>query len=175
MRRKWVVASENSSGVTVKWIVFSNRNSECSANALEAACEIAEAAGAAVCCLNVFHVGSGHSSIRSSMHDHTAALNKEAEHENRKLLARTNTRGLAVQEKCVADLYAQPVPLILEEIDKQSADLVVIGARGRSGAAGVLLGTVTEQLICRGSVPVLAVKKKGECLGVLKAILSLTG
>ena len=51
----------------------------------------------------------------------------------------------------------------------------MIGARGRTGAAGVLLGTVTEQLIRKSPSPVLAVKKKGECLGVLRALLVVVG
>ena len=51
----------------------------------------------------------------------------------------------------------------------------MIGARGRTGTAGVLLGTVTEQLIRKSPSPVLAVKKKGECLGVLRALLVIAG
>lgn len=49
----------------------------------------------------------------------------------------------------------------------------MIGSRGRTGAAGVLLGRVTEQLIRKSTVPVLAAKKKGECIGVLRALLEL--
>jgi nucleotide-binding universal stress UspA family protein len=51
--------------------------------------------------------------------------------------------------------------------------LIVIGARGRTGAAGILLGTVTEQLIRVSPVPVLAIKNKGECIGVLRALQQL--
>ncbi len=77
--------------------------------------------------------------------------------------------------ECAPDLHDKPVPIILEAIDRLAADAVVIGARGRTGAAGVLLGKVTEQLIRESPVPVLAVKKKGECLGILRALLTLTG
>ncbi|UCE62029.1 MAG: universal stress protein, partial [Phycisphaerales bacterium] len=69
----------------------------------------------------------------------------------------------------------KPVPVILEELGSGQGRAVVIGARGRTGAAGVLLGTVTEQLIRRSPSPVLAVKKKGECLGVLRALLAIAG
>lgn len=35
------------------------------------------------------------------------------------------------------------------------------------------MGSVREQLIQSSSVPVLAVKRKGECLGILRALLTL--
>ena len=73
------------------------------------------------------------------------------------------------------DLHGNPVSVILDALAPVAADLVVIGARGRTGAAGVMLGTVTEQLIRESPVPVLAVKKKGECLGILRALLTLAG
>ena len=44
-----------------------------------------------------------------------------------------------------------------------------------TGAAGVLLGTLTEQLIRESPSPVLAVKKKGECVGLLRVMLIIAG
>ena len=151
------------------------RDSECSANALEVACRVAAIKGGTVCCLNVFHIGSGYASVGSTLEEHTALMEEWAQREYEQLLARIDTGGVNVAAKCVPDLYAAPVPIILDEIEKEQADLVVIGARGRTGAAGVLLGAVTEQLIRQSAVPVLAVKKKGECIGVLRALLTLAG
>jgi nucleotide-binding universal stress UspA family protein len=51
--------------------------------------------------------------------------------------------------------------------------LIAIGSRGRTGTAGVLLGKVTEELIAQSRLPVLAVKRKGEQIGILQALLSL--
>jgi hypothetical protein len=50
--------------------------------------------------------------------------------------------------------------------------LIVIGAKGRSLAALVLLGSVTEKLIETTHVPILAVKKKGSGMGFLEALLA---
>jgi len=149
------------------------RDSECSANAMEMACLLATSNHGTVCCLNVFHVGSGYASIGSTLEEHTAILNTWAERQCQELLRRVNTNGATVITKCVPDLYGKPVAIILQEIENESADFVVIGARGRTGAAGVLLGNVTEQLIRQSTVPLLAVKKKGECIGVLRALLTL--
>jgi nucleotide-binding universal stress UspA family protein len=151
------------------------RDSECSANALDVACAIARAANATTVVHNVYQVPSGYMRVGTTLEEHTALLEAAAERECVRVLKRVDTQSVEVQCRCTPDLHGKPVPLILEAIRDVSADLVVIGARGRTGAAGVLLGTITEQLIRESPVPVLAVKKKGECLGILRALLMLAG
>jgi nucleotide-binding universal stress UspA family protein len=158
---------------TARRILVPVRDSECSANAVEAACHIAETTGGSVCCLNVFRIQPGYRYVGTSLKEQTASLRRDAQAECERLLARVESTYDNVTTKCVRDLNGKPVPIILSEIEAQSADLVVIGARGRTGAAGVLLGAVTEQLIRRNPKPMLAVKKKGECLNVLRALLAL--
>jgi len=151
------------------------RNSECSANALEIACEIAVAFHSTVVCLNVFEIHSGYASVGTTLEEHTAIMEKWANRECTQLRERSNTGTAKIENKCIPDLYGNPVPIILEEEEKEKADMIVIGARGRTGAAGVLLGAVTEKLIQKSRLPLLAVKKKGECIGLLKALLTLAG
>ena len=50
------------------------------------------------------------------------------------------------------------------------SDLLIVGARGRSAAAAVLLGSVTENLMRITNIPLLAVKRKGENMNLLKAL-----
>jgi len=64
-----------------------------------------------------------------------------------------------------------PASAIIGAIEELGSDLVIVGARGRTAAAAVLLGSVTERLITSAGVPVLAVKKKGEGLSLLEAML----
>lgn len=62
---------------------------------------------------------------------------------------------------------------IEEIVGKHMIDLIVIGARGRKVAARLLLESVTEQLIRKATVPVLAVKRKSSGMGILGAISEL--
>ena len=156
-------------------IVVPIRDSECSANALEVACGIAATTGATVTALNVFHVTCGHSRVGSTLEKHQALLEAAAMRDCARLIKRTDTHGVNVECKCMPDHRGKPVPVILEALGSGLGRAVVIGARGRTGAAGVLLGTVTEHLIRKSPSPVLAVKKKGECLGVLRALLVIAG
>ena len=149
------------------------RNSECSANALDVATAIAKAANSKTIAFNIYGVPSGYSRVGTTLEEHQALLEAAAERECAKLLKRVDTHSATVECRSTPDHHGEPVPIILGTIADVSADLVVIGARGRTGAAGVLLGTITEQLIRESPVPVLAVKKKGECLGVLRALLTL--
>ncbi len=51
------------------------------------------------------------------------------------------------------------------------ADLIVIGTRGRSPGAAVLLGSVAEELVRDAATPLLAVKPKGATLRLLDALV----
>lgn len=150
------------------------RDTECSARATQVACTVASGLKAAVSCLNVFQVGSGYSKAGLSLEDQIDRLKVVAEHEAHRMLVRVKLDGVSPEVRVVPDPYAHPVGIIFEECEKASADMIVIGSRGRTGAAGVLLGKVTEELIAECSLPVLAVKRKGEQIGILQALLSLT-
>jgi nucleotide-binding universal stress UspA family protein len=156
-------------------LVVPVRDSECSAGALEVACGVSVYTGAAVVALNVYRVAPGYSRGGSTLEEHQAMLETAANHECARLHERTDTHGREVEFKCVPDLQGDPVSIILDVLGDGLGKAVIIGARGRTGAAGVLLGTVTEQLIRKSPSPVLAVKKKGESLGILRALLVFAG
>lgn len=50
--------------------------------------------------------------------------------------------------------------VISENIEKQNADLVLMGSTGASGLQEVLIGSNTEKIVRRSEVPVLVVKKE---------------
>lgn len=50
-------------------------------------------------------------------------------------------------------------------------DLVVVGTRGRSPSAAVLLGSESEHVLVESCVPVLITKEPGDRIGVLQALL----
>ena len=84
-------------------------------------------------------------------------------------------RDFDVEDLSVVPLFIpdeRPSKAIEKTIGSEKPDLVVMGARGRTDVAAVLLGSTTERVIRRTDVPVLAVKKKGEGLNFLKALLS---
>jgi nucleotide-binding universal stress UspA family protein len=68
---------------------------------------------------------------------------------------RESLRGTEVETVVSA---ARPEPAIFEAVDRAHADAVVMGTRGRTGLAHVLLGSTAERVIRRSHVPVITVK-----------------
>ncbi len=51
-----------------------------------------------------------------------------------------------------------PATVIEEEVERQNADMIVIGSRGRTGLKHLLLGSVAERVVQKAPCPVLTVK-----------------
>ncbi len=67
-------------------------------------------------------------------------------------------RGVDVETHISA---SRPDPAIHEAAERTHADLIVMGTRGRSGLAHVLLGSTAERVIRRAQLPVVTVKAAG--------------
>ncbi|MEM9832075.1 MAG: universal stress protein [Bacteroidota bacterium] len=58
--------------------------------------------------------------------------------------------------------------------EEKQVDLIIIGSKGRTSAASVLMGSVSEKLVYLDShIPVLIVKSKGENMSFLDALLKV--
>jgi nucleotide-binding universal stress UspA family protein len=71
---------------------------------------------------------------------------------------KVSAAGCKGQDQLSADL---PSEAILEAAQKRDVDLIVMGTRGITGLAHVLLGSVAERTIRTAPCPVLTVKKSG--------------
>lgn len=65
-------------------------------------------------------------------------------------------QGVQVESQIVED--AEPAHGILEAARLLDADVIVMGSHGRSGAARLLLGSVTAKVLAQATLPVLVVK-----------------
>lgn len=61
---------------------------------------------------------------------------------------------------------------IVQACEQMSASLIVMGTRGRTASASLLLGSVTEQVMRRARFPVLALKEPGSPMGLAAALLA---
>ncbi|MBN2529150.1 MAG: universal stress protein [Deltaproteobacteria bacterium] len=157
------------------------RYSPCSTLALQTAIDLGVAFNARILALNLFQIYHDvqYPAIAPDpelpLVKKVASGRAHAEKENELLREDINIKGADLHFEYGWDEDYHPAEKYEERVQRQGFDLVVIGARGRTGAAGVLLGSITEQLIKQCKVPVLATRKKGEHIGVLKAILALFG
>jgi nucleotide-binding universal stress UspA family protein len=74
----------------------------------------------------------------------------------------------------VLDDDDSPADKIFGFASDQKADMIVMGSKGRTGLASILLGSVAEKVIKYDSdIPLMIVKEKGENMGFLKALLNI--
>ncbi len=83
-------------------------------------------------------------------------------------VAPINLHGVHARPLFVESAHvAQTIVSVARE---QHCDLIVMGTRGRSASAAVLLGSETEQVIIDTPIPVLAVKHRGARLRLRQAL-----
>ena len=71
---------------------------------------------------------------------------------------RLKNQGVSARGEVVPALYGRASRVILEIADTEGADMVVMGSRGRSDLAGLVLGSVTHKVIHLAHCPVLLVR-----------------
>lgn len=121
--------------------------------------------------LNNYQVPSGHHKTGKSYEEFDNIMLENAKSKLRGTLSKVDLKSVGIKP------FFKNSNNIVEGIHTFSknlkADLVVVGARGRSGdIAAILLGSITEGLIRKTERPLLAVKEKGEGLNILEAITS---
>ena len=139
--------------------------------ALSCANLIASSTGALVSCANVYKVPTGYHTTGKS-HDEFAEIMKG--HARRDYGNFLKSMGETEDIPCKFllsedDDYAK---LLYEQAAIEKASLIIVGSRGRTAAAVALIGSLAEKLTYLNfSIPLLIIKKKGENMGFLQALL----
>jgi nucleotide-binding universal stress UspA family protein len=138
--------------------------SEHAADTMRVAVSLARARGAPCIALHVYF-----NEAVATYEDYDHVLRGEEQQSYDKFIAPLDTQGVTVTPHF--EEGANVAHVILRVAESQQADLIVMGTRGRSRSAAILLGSVTEQTIIETRVPLLAVKHFGARMGVLQALL----
>lgn len=100
-----------------------------------------------------------HTSVATASWSRSPALEAllRFEREDSEAAVQSAAAALAQEEVIVTGEVREeePAQAILNTAREQSADLILLGAKGRSGLAGFLLGSVSRAVIQRSSCPVL--------------------
>ncbi len=136
-------------------IIMPTDGSEPSKEAVKQGLEIAKATGVKVLALYVMDTTAFMSVPPDSLTtDISSILNKEA-HESVNYVVREGKKmGVYVEEKIVEGI---PSEQIIENANPK--DLIVIGTKGRTGLAKIMLGSVTENVVHHANCPVMVVRK----------------
>jgi SulP family sulfate permease len=136
-----------------------------SANALHAATALARAAGLDEClALHVYF-----DTTVTASDEYSDVVRGREEEAFAAFVAPLDLHGVGVTP--LFEDSASVSHAISRAVVAHRADLVVMGTRGLSPSASVLLGSESEQTLMETRVPVLVVKESGSRLGLLQALL----
>ena len=151
--------------VTISRILVPVDLSARSADALAMACSLASAAAIEeVTALHVYF-----NEAAASYDEYEEELLNDKETGFWRFAARVDFSGVEVKPVLVES--SEITRTILRVAAEKQSDLIVMGTRGRSQSASILLGSETEHAIAQTPVPLLAVKHFGARLPFLRALL----
>lgn len=141
--------------------------------AVEEALAISEGEDIKLTLVNVFRVPSGYHKTGKNYDEFATIMKGHARTDFREFIEANNFPD-DLDCEYVLDVDDSPADKIFGFADDQNADMIVMGSKGRTGLASILLGSVAEKVVKYDSeIPLMIVKEKGENMGFLKALLKL--
>ena len=134
-----------------KTIVLALDGSEGSARAIPLAVELARRSDAKILIAHVEEdvVGKGGGPVRAAEDEIQAEIRRRAQE--------LTAQGIDTSVEVRQIMLGGPAQAIEEIADEARADLIVVGTRGHSPVAGLLLGSVTQRLLHIAGRPVVVV------------------
>ncbi|MGM0945418.1 MAG: universal stress protein [Bacteroidota bacterium] len=169
-----LIVPENSTPKVNKILVPSDF-SDYSKDALEEAIMIAEKHGNVdIVCQNVYTVPSGYHFTGKSYEEFTQIMLMHAEINYKKFIRKIDTKGVSITPVYTKDEDDDPVQEIVSKAKEIDADGIIIGAKGRTAATALFIGSMAERLIqYNDSLPLLVTRPKGKNAGILDYILEI--
>ncbi len=123
---------------------------------------------------NTYRVPVGYHASGKSFEEFVEIMKGHAQEDARKFLNRNSMPAEEVEMAFILDNDDEPADKIYRQAIELQADLIVIGSRGRTDIASVLLGSVADK-ICQfdTDIPLLIVKNKKENMGFLEALMRI--
>ncbi len=158
----------------IQTIAISLDFSSHSSLALQQAMAIGKRARSKIAGIHVYEVPSGYHKTGKNYHEFAEIMKINAEEDFESFLKKNKLPKNEFPCHYVLQNEENRAKLIFKEVSNQKADLIVIGSKGRTAAASILLGSTAEKLSrVDHSVPLLIVKKKNENLSFIEALLRI--
>lgn len=133
---------------------------------------IASSVGAELIPLHLFDVPHGYSKTGKTFEEFAEIMKENAQKDFKKFVAKHETSNLECE--MVLNDGRNIAVQITEYAKKIDADLILMGSRGRTTSAAILLGSTAEKLISYNKLlPMLIFKKKGETMGFFDALFKI--
>lgn len=127
-----------------------------------------------IICQNVYTVPAGYHYTGKSYEEFSAIMEKNAKDNYKKFIKKIDTKGVKISTVYSLDSDEDPVEDIYQMAKEVEAEGLIIGAKGRTTATALFLGSMAERLIQKNfDIPVLIVRYKGRNAGIMEYIKDL--
>lgn len=133
---------------------------------------VASTAGAELIPLHVYEVPTGYSKTGKTYEEFSEIMKENARKDFKKFVSKHEKTDLEC-ELLLND--GRNIGIQITEFAKKAeADVILLGSRGRTASAAILLGSTAEKLIHANKLlPMLIFKKKGETMGFFDALFKI--
>lgn len=122
--------------------------------------------------MHLYEVPHGYSKTGKSFEEFSEIMKENAQNDFKKFVHKHHHPELTCET--VLNDGKNPGALILEFAQEIDADMILLGSRGRTTSAAILLGSTAEKLIHANKyLPMLIFKKKGETMGFFDALFKI--
>ena len=129
--------------------------------------------GVKIALVNVYHIPIGYYRTGKTYEEFASIMKGFAEKDCQRFL---EEYGFQPETNCdfLPSKNGDSPELVYGFATKNEADMIIIGSRGRTGIASLLMGSVAEKLVyLDSSIPIFVIKEKGENMGFLDALMKL--
>lgn len=124
-----------------------------------------------IICQNVYTVPGGYHYTGKSYEEFALIMEKNAKENYKKFIKKIDTKEAKIRPVYSLDSDDDPVEDIFQMAKETKADSLIIGAKGRSTATALFLGSMAERLVQKNfEIPVLIVRYKGKNPGIMDYI-----
>jgi nucleotide-binding universal stress UspA family protein len=138
-------------GAVFKTIVLGLDGSESSDHALQHATMLAREQGSSVRVVHVIEISVGRGG--GLLHLDEDEIKAKIEQQTKDLV----DAGVDAELELHSAMAGSPAHVIAEVAERSNADLIITGTRGRTAAAGILLGSVAQRLLHVAHCPLLVI------------------
>lgn len=142
--------------------------------AFNLAMSVQEHVGAKILSNHVYKVPKGYYKSGKSYEEFAEIMLENTKKECKKFFRKFDLEGVDFENTFALDDDIHPADKIYITAKEKDVDLIILGSKGRSGAAALLIGSVAEKLVMEDSdIPIFLVKKGNENVSLIEALFRL--
>ncbi len=123
---------------------------------------------------HVYQIPKGYSKTGKSHEEFSQIMEENAKKESKKFFASNSLQEDVFEMRYQLSEDAKIDDELFGFAQQKDVDLMIIGSRGRTAAASILLGSVAERLLAyQTNIPLFMVKEKNSNMSFLEALLSI--